>query len=458
MPSNAGKPIGPTQQDVCIDLPGETVQCWRSSDNIRVVLRKHRDVIFDLNLGKDKTYTIQSTDSDFYNARDKKLVCAKRGDTVTFKDGERLHLWVNRGFTGALVLTCGTETVLKLAPNEVDKHQYDDAPKTKPAPIVIALGRPNSPSPNSPTLIGKPRLPPQVRAPTSSTAPIDDQCSLVCVVEASVKDASGWLDNFLKKGGGKSGLVEIDPHDVATRNWLLGQLSGVAAYAKDNWAWLRASIDGRTHQGYKLVTAKVHNVRGKIRIYFSGYSQYNTIFGRGGFCPSHERIVNIFAGVGKTASSFTAVAKGVAGSFKGNALISFIFGSATAVAEWHEDFQKDGYDLSAALLMGAVKAIISAALTVAIVAVLLLFVMGTIGMAVPVLLVGAITVVAGLAANYLVELTDKTIGKMVAGDQANGDGLAAILAPALRRAASLIEKNWDLLIRKYPWDYAEIQF
>jgi hypothetical protein len=293
---------------------------------------------------------------------------------------------------------------------------------------------------------------------TNAAAPVDDQCSLVCVVEASVKDASGWLGHFLKKGGGKSGLAEIDPFDVATKNWLLGQLAGTAAYAKDNWTWLRASIDGKTHQGFKLVTAKIHHVRGKVRIYFSGYSQYNNVFGRGGFGPAHDRIVNIFAGVGKTASSFTAVAKGVAGSFKGNALISFIFGSATAIAEWHEDFQKDGYDLSAALLMGAVKAVISAVLTVAIVAIALLFGMGVIGAAVSVLLVGAITVIAGIAANYLVEAADKTAGKMMTGKSENADGIAAALAPALRNASNLIEKNWELLIRKYPWDYAEMQF
>lgn len=458
MASNAAKSTKPTQQDVCIDLPGETVQCWRSSDNIRVVLRKHRDVIFDLNLGKDKTYTIQSTESDFYNARDKKLVYAKRRDTVTFKDGERLHLWVTRGFTGALILKCGTETVLKLAPNEVDRHQYDDAPKTKPAPIVIALGRPNSSTPPLSTSIVKPRLPPQTPTQTSAAAPIDDQCSLVCVVEASVKDASGWLDNFLKKGGGKSGLVEIDPFNVATRNWLLGQLAGTAAYAKDNWAWLRASIDGKTHQGFKLVTAKIHNVGGKARIYFSGYSKYNTAFGPGGFGPTHDKIVNIFAGVGKTASSFTAVARSVAGTFKGNALISFVFGSATAIAEWHEDIQKDGYDLSAALLLGAVKAVVSAALTVAIVAGFLVLMMGMFGAAVPVIVVGAVTVIAGLAANLLVEAADKSAGKIASGNSENGDGLAAALAPALRKASSVIEKSWEFLIRKYPWDYAEMLF
>lgn len=30
---------------VCIDLPGEPVECWAETD-VTVLLRKHRDVIF----------------------------------------------------------------------------------------------------------------------------------------------------------------------------------------------------------------------------------------------------------------------------------------------------------------------------------------------------------------------------------------------------------------------------
>jgi hypothetical protein len=457
MPASTATKTEPTQQDVCIDLPGETVQCWRSSDNIKVILRKHRDIIFDLNLGKGKDYTVESTGSDFYNARDKKLVYAKRRQAVIFRDGERLHLWVTRAFQGSLVLKCGNETLMKLTPNEVDRHRYDDMPKTKPAPIIVALGSSSSNSPpNSPPV--KKLAASQGTMPTPSTAPMGEECSIVCVVEAAVTGAPTRLDELLKKGGGKSGWADIDPFEVATRNWILGQLAGTGAYAKDNWEWLRACIDNRTHQGFKLVTAKIHYVRGRARIYFSGYSQYNAVFGRGGFSPAHDRIVNIFAGVGKTASSFTAAAKGVAGSFKGNALISFIFGTATAIAEWHEDLKKDGYDLAAALVLSVLKAIVSAALTVAIVAVIMLLVMLLFGAALPLLLVGATTIAAGFASNYLVEAADKKLGHSAIGSPANGDGLAGVLAPILRDAPTKIESNWEILIRKYPSDYVGISF
>lgn len=85
--------------------------------------------------------------------------------------------------------------------------------------------------------------------------------------------------------------------------------------------------------------------------------------------------MTIFAGAGKTNSSFSAVAKGITGTFKSNALVSFIFGAVASIAEWKDDVKKDGYDLAAALFVGTIKAIVASALTVAVVAILVLFVM-----------------------------------------------------------------------------------
>ncbi len=447
-----------THQDVCIDLPGETVQCWRSSDNVRVTLRKHRDVIFDLNLGKGKSYTVQATHSDFYNARDKKLIYAHRREVVTFNDGERLHLWVTRHFKGALELKCGSDTLMKLTPNEVDTLAYDDAPKTKPAPIIITLGPsvmsravPSNTVPTKPSP-GSPHMPLPVAAPT------DEQSSIVCVVEGTLRGMPAVVSEHFAKRGGKTGLVTIDPYETATRNWIWGQVAGTVAYAADNWSWLRASLDSKTHKGFRLVSAKAHMVRGKVRFYFSGYSKFNTIFGPGGFGPGHDRIMNIFAGAGKTTSSFAAAGKGVASTFKSCALISFLFGAATSIAEWKEDVRKDGYDLAATLIVGVAKAVISAALVAALVA---LFVMGVMlagAAAVPVILIGLLTVTFGVGTSYLVEAADKSVGKAATGDAANNDGLASALAPALRRAGNSIEGAWQVLMDLYPRDYERITF
>jgi hypothetical protein len=86
------------EQKICINLPGESVKCWRSSDNIQVVLRKHRDVIFELKIAQNRAYTVESTGSDFYNANEKRLVSGHGAGRVSFNDGERLHLWIARDF------------------------------------------------------------------------------------------------------------------------------------------------------------------------------------------------------------------------------------------------------------------------------------------------------------------------------------------------------------------------
>jgi hypothetical protein len=453
MTATAVKTTEPTQQDVCIDLPGETVQCWRSSDNIRVVLRKHRDVIFDLNLGTGKSYTVEANESDFYNARDKKLVYAKRRGTVTFEDGERLHLWVTRNFKGALILKSGGETLMKLVPNEVDSQQYDDEPKTKPAPIIVALGSKESAKP-PPSSNGGKSPTSHVSTPISSSAPLDEQVSLVCVVEGTIKNMPAVVEEHFMKGGGKSGLANIDPFEVATSNWIWGQVAGSVAYAADNWSWLRASIDSRTHAGFRLVSAKMHLVKGKVRFYFSGYSKYNAVFGSGGFGPAHDRILGIFAGVGKTSSALAAVSKGVAGTFKGNAFVNLIFSTATAYAEWKDDAKKDYYDLIAAVLAGVLKAIVAAALAILIVAVIVFLVMAAASFSVPVLAVGLLTAVVSVGTGYFVDAGDKKIGKIVTDDNTNKDGLAGAIAPAMRNAGHILNDAWNHLSKKFPTDYS----
>jgi hypothetical protein len=451
MTATAVKTTEPTQQDVCIDLPGETVQCWRSSDNIRVVLRKHRDVIFDLNLGTGKAYTVESTGSDFYNARDKKLVWAKNRGVVSFRDGERLHLWVARDFRGALILKSGASTLMKIEPSEVDQDKYDNSPQTKPAPIIIALG--GNSTVTSPPLTNAKKTSPTAGIPVPSSAPVDDALSLVCVVEGTLKGMPAVVREHFTKGGGRSGLADIDPNDVATRNWIWGQSAGAVAFVSDNWSWLRASLDSKTKSGFRLVSAKVHFVKGKVRFYFSGYSKYNTVFGPGGFGPGHDRIMSIFGGAGKTSSTLAATAKGAFVTFKNNALISFIFGAVTSIAEWTDDVTKDGYDLAAILFVSIVKAVIAAALTSLAVAVLICLIMCCVTAALSVLVIGGATVAAGILVNYFVEVADKRLGKGLTGDTKLSDGSSAAMAIKLRDIGNIVQRNWSVLSEISPSDY-----
>lgn len=440
----------PSNQEVCIDLPGETVQCWRSNDNIRVTLRKHRDVIFDINLASGRTYSVESTGSDLYNSRDKKLIRGNNAGVVTFKDGEKLHLWIARNFKGALLLKCGTILLMRILPDEFDERQYDGKPRTKPAPIIVALGHVSPYSTSAGTAAPSPSA--KVAMPAPAAAPVDEEVSLVCVVEGTASEMPAILTSHFSSGGGKSGFADIDPFEVATRNWLWGQAAGSAAYVKDNWTWLRASLDRKVANGFRLVSVKAHRVGGKVRFYFSGYSKYNSVFGPGGFNPGNERIMSIFSGAGKASTTLTGAAKGAAASFKGFALVSFIFGSATAIAEWKADVSKDGYDLAASLCVTVLKTLLGAALTALVIALIIAGLTLMVGGSVLVVAVGALTIAAGIGANYLVDALDKYAGKSITGDQKNSDGIAAPLSAALRKAGKMIQHNWDELAKLGP-DY-----
>lgn len=130
----AGAATAAKTQEVCIDLPGETVRCWRSSDNIKVILRKHRDVFFDINLKKDSIYTVESK-HDFYSPREKKLL-----KKALFFDGERFNVWVGRDFQGCLVLKINDAVIGQYEVNKLDTVSYGVDPKAKPEPLLVILG------------------------------------------------------------------------------------------------------------------------------------------------------------------------------------------------------------------------------------------------------------------------------------------------------------------------------
>lgn len=136
--ANPPKPAAPDEQCVYIDLPGETVQCWRRSDNLRVIKRRHRNVVFDLNINAGARYTVEASEktSEFYNSRDNLLV--KRAD---FKDGEKFTLWVSRDFKSQLVLKSKGKILGRYAPNQLDATNYGSDPKNKPEPMMIAIGK-----------------------------------------------------------------------------------------------------------------------------------------------------------------------------------------------------------------------------------------------------------------------------------------------------------------------------
>lgn len=132
--TKAGTASKAKAQEVCIDLPGQYVECWRSSESVKVILRKHRDVIFDINLTKDAIYTLESK-SEFYSPREKKLL-----KKANFFDGERFQIWVGRDFKGSLILTANGVVLGRYKVAELDSTNYGSDPKEKPEPVLIVLG------------------------------------------------------------------------------------------------------------------------------------------------------------------------------------------------------------------------------------------------------------------------------------------------------------------------------
>lgn len=370
------------------------------------------------------------------------------------------------------MLKSDDHVIYKVEPNKWDQQEYSDDPREKPAPIIIGIGTNTTTSAASKKMAQQSffSASPKLTLPSPIVMPIretcmhapDLSCPVICIVDGMVEGMPAHIVEYFKKGGDRSGFSDIDPNHVATRNWIWGQSTGALAYAKDNWEWLRASLDGKISKEFKLLKAQVHYVRGKVRFYFSGYSNSNTVFGRGGFGPSHDRIMTIFAGAGKTKSTFGSALKGIAGTFENTALVSFIFGAATAIAEWKDDVHKDGYDLAAALITTTIKSILSAAVAALVTAIIVWLVMIAFGAAIPVIAIGAISLCIAIVANYLIEPADKLAGRTITHDQSNTDGMASVIAEWMRKSSNSglerVQQNWKYLMSKMTTDYQEIIF
>lgn len=278
-------------QEQCIDLSGEAVRCWRSSDNLRVILRKHRDVFFEINLKPGTSYTVEAT-SDFYFPLAKKLV-----RKIDFKDGERLHFWVGREFKGNLTLKNGSSILGSFIISSLDTEKYGPDPQVKPEPLMVILGQRDA----SFSIFRKPDDPSGIQRLTNffdreydpSVAILKDygakqeyRCErdkpdvkeYVCVTEAvssdiqpdvlrrlerglAVEGKVSEIFNIPEKGKPPSGLYgalaatifQISGSDLLTSIWF----KEPAGYLQENWRELdklimEARVEGKVKGKYKV--------------------------------------------------------------------------------------------------------------------------------------------------------------------------------------------------------------
>jgi hypothetical protein len=401
-------------QEHCIDLPGESVQCWigGGTDKLKVILRKHRDVIFDIHLGNGKTYTLESTESDFYNARDKKLVYASKRGKVTFKDGERMHVWVSRGFRGALILKCDAHVISEVKPNEWDKHRHSDDPKEKPAPIIIAIASP-----------------PSISKPTTQMKPSNGQIShteeqALHVHEASKSGAPPIVLQFFEDGGES---LHLDSDNIITQNWIISQLAGASGYVLDNHTWITELKGCKFH-----LQRVIHKSGPKIYIIFNGNNKLREVMSASRYSLQHTKIIRITGGAGGVKQGWDA-AKGAAKDslkvvakeegkmvLKGGG-IALVLTIGMDAAEWYKDFsevgadgkpKKDVYDLFAKVGTDLLKAGLVAALTTAAIAGFFsVLALGGITIAAPVIAVVVGTIFVGATLAYFIEKGDRAISR-----------------------------------------------
>lgn len=209
-------------QQVCIDLPGEIIRCVVHKPKLEIMLRHHRDVIFDIKMVAGMQYTVEADMSEFYNPRDKKIVPVRQ--QVSFVDGERFHLYLGREFGGRLILKANGKFIHAYHIRDIDPKRYDPDPATKPAPFIVMMHAPTTPQ--------------SVAAPTNA-----DQVIRVIeikkpsyVEQQNAAQTPPEILQFFMNGGE---ATDLDPNKIITQNWIISQLAGSQAYLIDNRAWAK---------------------------------------------------------------------------------------------------------------------------------------------------------------------------------------------------------------------------
>ncbi|KVL39329.1 hypothetical protein WS98_09820 [Burkholderia territorii] len=457
------------QHQVCIDLPGEPVSCWAESD-ITVLLRKHRDVIFDFHISKGATYTVEAPEDWMYDVAQKKRV--KQG---RFGDGQRYHIWIGRDFKGELVLKRDGKVFQRYSMLQFGLAGGSSDPKVKPEPIIIAMNIniPTSRPPFAATqvaAIGTPiglspggalLRPPRTFDPSDSLSigqvgafPLPIHLSpdadvkstqYAHVTEVSLASVPHEILDALSSGGAEE--TAIDPNKIATRNWLTAQLAGVAAFLNDNKKWANELWS----QKFRLVKVVHKNAGEKWYVLFSGNQKLRELMSAARYGVQHEKVLTIAGGAGNAASRAAAAKEAVKGAFKNAGRIAFVFTIALDTAEWLRDYEQIDHegkrrkhvsDLLGKIFIDVTKAGLNAAITSVVIGLIVGF-FGTAGLPVWGIVVG--TIVVACAVGYGMDYLDKKSHAteiVTAGFKWLGE--------SLKSAATYLEKTMPKDYEAYP--------
>jgi hypothetical protein len=190
------------------------------------------------------------------------------------------------------------------------------------------------------------------------------------VVEVQIgADAPSEIAAFFKSGGEQTA---IDTSGVITRNWLLAQIVGAAAYYGDNRRW----IDELWQQTFYL--QKVVHKRAGARWYvvFKGSLGMRKYISAARYGVVNAKVLSITGGAGSAQGLRHAAWDAAKGSLRKAGLIAVVFTITLDTAEWLGDYEqrdpetgkpkKDFFDLAAKIGVDLAKAGISAAVGAAL--------------------------------------------------------------------------------------------
>ena len=412
------------QHTAYIDLPGEPVECWADTE-LKVVLRKHRDVVFDIKLGTGATYTVSTDRGDskhgrFYDPK-RKLNVTK----TTFTDGELCHLWLGRNFEGCLILSQGTKEVGRYPIQRMDGTKgCTEDPKDKPAPVLIVLRDDKAFVKNLLTLADLPELKQQPVSPVLSKAldraragqaglsaspfgekvasaevvrhqfgRLDEPKGALMTIHAfKIKQTSGptvpqAVLEFFASG---AEAYHLDPLHTLSRNFILAQIAGSLGYMGDTFwngpmkgFWRRAFIIQKSSNGEFTLVFSTSTTETRIVGYLLGV--YKT-------ASDDIKVMTIAGGAGSLSASARATWSAANASVNPATMTgkSVLFAIAMDSMAWLYDYVSEGESkrskrdfakLLAAICSDFAQSWITTATTTAFVSVLLSFGTVTLGAA-----------------------------------------------------------------------------
>lgn len=256
------------------------------------------------------------------------------------------------------------------------------------------------------------------------------------------------------KNGDETYKIRIDPVDLISRNWIIGQLGNVSAFSHDAWFgnepwarqfWGRAFYLVRSAGKYMLMFSTGPEDWKVLGVLLVGYRRA---------VPNGTKLITIAGGAGSLGGAAKVAWSNAAGGFKGGGLVAVAITCTVDGMVWLSDYhsgKKDWRDLFAILAVDAVKTwLVGATISLATAFAVTAFgATTTAGAGIAFIAVG--TVLAIVSVGYIVDAIFET--KLEA-----KKNLSFVLhhpGPIAAKITGMLRSAGDVLERAMPQDYGD---